>query len=267
MDFDALLTLSENGKIFANPRRIALLKAIQQTGSISQGAKLAGISYKAAYDAIKDMNTRSATPVIASEKGGKGGGGAEVTDFGHRLVQMYDLLDTIQNMGLKALNDPDAPLHSLLGVMTKFSLQTSARNQLFGTISHIERHSLHDKVWLALKGGQHICATITQGSTRRLELTTGKDVIALVKGPAVHIRPQALNGTPPEDPAWDNRVQGEVASIREDQNSAEVLVKLDEYDEICALIDYQRKNAPPLAPGQPVTAYFASTQVIIATLC
>ncbi|NVP01685.1 LysR family transcriptional regulator, partial [Photobacterium damselae subsp. damselae] len=58
MKLDAQLTLFENGKTFANPRRIALLKAIAQTGSISQGAKVAGLSYKAAFDAVKDMNSR-----------------------------------------------------------------------------------------------------------------------------------------------------------------------------------------------------------------
>ncbi|UTV29889.1 TOBE domain-containing protein [Photobacterium atrarenae] len=267
MDFDALLTLSENGKVFANPRRIALLKAIQQTGSISQGAKQAGISYKAAYDAIKDMNKRADTPLIASEKGGKGGGGAALTEFGSRLVQMYDLLDTIQNMGLKALNDPDAPLHSLLGVMTKFSLQTSARNQLFGTISHIERHSLHDKVWIALKSGQQLCATITHGSTQRLELAPEKDVIALIKGPAIHIRPQAPNEAINIEPVWDNCLQGVVSAVQQDGGTAEVLLKLDEQDEICALIDYSLEDNQPLATDQPAMAYFASTQVIIATLC
>ena len=43
-------------RLFADPRRIELLKQVQQTGSISQGAKLAGISYKSAWDAINEMN-------------------------------------------------------------------------------------------------------------------------------------------------------------------------------------------------------------------
>ena len=32
------------------------LKQIKATGSISQGAKMAGISYKSAWDAINEMN-------------------------------------------------------------------------------------------------------------------------------------------------------------------------------------------------------------------
>ncbi|MCW8328664.1 TOBE domain-containing protein [Photobacterium sp. SDRW27] len=261
MDFDALLTLSENGKVFANPRRVALLKAIQQTGSISQGAKQAGISYKAAYDAIKDMNNRSESPLIASEKGGKGGGGASLTHFGERIVQMYELLDTIQNMGLKALNDEDAPLHSLLGVMAKFSLQTSARNQFFGTISNIENHTLHDRVFIELQGGQHVIATITHGSTLRLQLAVGKDVVALVKGPAIQICT-----IPPADPSIDNQLQGKIQDIQYDESSAEVSLKLDERDEICALINKQESESENLGQGKSALACFSSSQVIIATL-
>ncbi|WP_064609115.1 TOBE domain-containing protein [Photobacterium sp. J15] len=261
MDFDALLTLSENGKIFANPRRIALLKAVQQTGSISQGAKQAGISYKAAFDSIKDMNCRSESPLITSEKGGKGGGGASVTRFGERLIQMYDLLDTIQNMGLKALNDDEAPLHSLLGVMAKFSLQTSARNQFFGTISDIENHALHDRVFILLQSGQHVIATITHGSTVRLQLKKGKDVVALVKGPAIEICSE-----PPADPQLDNQLSGTIRHVQYDESSAEVSVRLDDNDEVCALIDRKENEQDELQEGKHALACFSSSQVIIATL-
>ena len=262
IDFDALLTLSENGKVFANPRRVALLKAVQMTGSISQGAKQAGISYKAAYDAIKDMNSRSKEPLVTSEKGGKGGGGASLTHFGERIIQMYDLLDKIQDMGLKALNDENAPLHSLLGVMSKFSLQTSARNQLFGTISHIERHELHDLIFIALNDNQHISATITHGSTVRLQLETGKDVVALIKGPSVVV----VNETSSELP-YDNQLKGNIKAISRGKTSAEVTVGLNEVDEVCAFVDNPALADTDLVIGEKIYACFHSTQVIIATMC
>ncbi|GAB7199183.1 hypothetical protein OS12_06250 [Dickeya oryzae] len=46
MQAEILLTLKLQQRLFADPRRIALLKQVQQTGSISQGARLADISYK-----------------------------------------------------------------------------------------------------------------------------------------------------------------------------------------------------------------------------
>lgn len=56
MQAEILLTLKLRQQLFADPRRIALLKQIRATGSISQGAKLAGVSYKSAWDAINAMN-------------------------------------------------------------------------------------------------------------------------------------------------------------------------------------------------------------------
>ncbi|ORF51260.1 molybdenum-dependent transcriptional regulator, partial [Gilliamella apicola] len=49
---DILLTLNLKQELFIDPRRIALLKAIEQTGSLSQAAKQIGLSYKTAWDAI-----------------------------------------------------------------------------------------------------------------------------------------------------------------------------------------------------------------------
>ena len=59
MNLEAQLILTMDQKVFANPRRMALLAAIAEAGSVSQGAKQAGMSYKAAWDAVKDMNQRA----------------------------------------------------------------------------------------------------------------------------------------------------------------------------------------------------------------
>lgn len=48
MQAEILLTLKLRQQLFADPRRIELLKQIRATGSIMQGAKLAGVSYKSA---------------------------------------------------------------------------------------------------------------------------------------------------------------------------------------------------------------------------
>ena len=63
MQAEILLTLKLQQRLFADPRRIALLKQIDLTGSISQGAKHAGISYKSAWDAINEMNQLSEQPL------------------------------------------------------------------------------------------------------------------------------------------------------------------------------------------------------------
>ena len=134
MQAEILLTLKLQQRLFADPRRIALLKQIQHTGSISQGAKLAGISYKSAWDAINEMNQLSDETLVGRATGGKGGGGAILTRYGERLIQLYELLAQIQQKAFDVLRDDALPLDSLLAAISRFSLQTSARNQLFGTV-------------------------------------------------------------------------------------------------------------------------------------
>ena len=127
MQAEILLTLKLQQRLFADPRRISLLKQIQHTGSISQGAKLAGISYKSAWDAINEMNTLAEEILVERATGGKGGGGAHLTRYGERLIQLYDLLAQIQQKAFDTLKDDSMPLDSLLAAISRFSLQTSAR--------------------------------------------------------------------------------------------------------------------------------------------
>lgn len=113
---EILLTLKLQQKLFADPRRISLLKHIALSGSISQGAKDAGISYKSAWDAINEMNQLSEHILVERATGGKGGGGAVLTRYGQRLIQLYDLLAQIQQKAFDVLSDDDAlPLNSLAG--------------------------------------------------------------------------------------------------------------------------------------------------------
>ncbi len=74
MQAEILLTLKLQGSLFAD-LAVSLLKQIKATGSISQGAKLAGISYKSAWDAINEMNQLTDDILVDRATGGKGGGG------------------------------------------------------------------------------------------------------------------------------------------------------------------------------------------------
>ncbi len=85
MQAEILLTLKLQQKLLPIPD-VSLLKHIALSGSISQGAKDAGISYKSARDAINDMNQLSEHMLVERATGGKGGGGAVLTRYGQRLI-------------------------------------------------------------------------------------------------------------------------------------------------------------------------------------
>ena len=69
-----LTTLAQH--VARRPQRIALLQQIAEQGSITRAAKAAGLSYKAAWDAIEELNNLAATPLVERNVGGRGGGGA-----------------------------------------------------------------------------------------------------------------------------------------------------------------------------------------------
>jgi len=70
--------------------RVHLLKAVEDTGSLSKAAKSLKISYKKAWDLIDSVNKSAKKPVLVTSTGGKGGGGAELTEYGKTLVSAFD---------------------------------------------------------------------------------------------------------------------------------------------------------------------------------
>ena len=70
--------------------RVQLLKAIQKTGSLSKAAKSLNISYKKAWQLLDSVNKSAKKPVTINSIGGKGGGGAQLTDYGKSLINAFD---------------------------------------------------------------------------------------------------------------------------------------------------------------------------------
>ncbi|RLM21134.1 molybdenum-dependent transcriptional regulator [Brenneria alni] len=263
MQAEILLTLKLQQRLFADPRRIELLKQIRHTGSISRGAKLAGISYKSAWDAINEMNQLAEQTLVERMTGGKGGGGAQITHYGERLIQLYDLLAQIQQKAFDVLQEDNLPLDSLLAAIARFSLQTSARNQFFGTVLARSDQKVQQHLEILLADGKtSINALITQQSAERLLLTPGKEVLVLVKAPWVNL----CVGMPPEAEA-DNVLHGRISSIQPGAENSEVLVTLSGGETLCATVPNDVVAQQQLRHDRDVSAYFNADKVIIATLC
>ena len=262
MQAEILLTLKLQQRLFADPRRIALLKQIEQTGSISQGAKNAGISYKSAWDAINEMNQLSEQTLVERATGGKGGGGAVVTRYGQRLIQLYDLLGQIQQKAFDVLSDDDAlPLDSLLAAISRFSLQTSARNQWFGTITARDHQQVQQHVEVLLADGQtRLKAAVTAQSAERLGLEAGKEVLVLLKAPWVSLTCDARLAA-----QADNQITGAITHIEQGEMQSEVLIALPDGQTLCATV--LNAQVEDMQEQQQVTAYFNADRVILATLC
>ncbi len=71
------------------PGKIALLEHIETSGSLSQAARDLGMSYRRAWLLLDDLNHALGEPVTTTSVGGAGGGGAQLTVFGRKLIAAY----------------------------------------------------------------------------------------------------------------------------------------------------------------------------------
>ena len=75
------------------PGKIRLLEAIRDSGSLSQGARNIGMSYRRAWLLVESLRQCFREPVTVSSTGGKDGGGMLVTEFGDALIKSYRQLE------------------------------------------------------------------------------------------------------------------------------------------------------------------------------
>ena len=78
---------------FIGQGRVALLKEIDNEGSISKAAKAMKMSYRKAWELVHSMNRQCETPLVKSTKGGSGGGGARLTTAGREAIALFDCLN------------------------------------------------------------------------------------------------------------------------------------------------------------------------------
>ncbi len=79
---------SEEGP-FLGYGRIDLLEKIKELGSIRQAAIEMKMSYRQAWQLIEQMNQQSQEPLVITQRGGKGGGQAIVTEAGEQAVKQF----------------------------------------------------------------------------------------------------------------------------------------------------------------------------------
>jgi molybdate transport system regulatory protein len=71
------------------PGKAELLERIRDTGSIAAAGRQMGMSYKRAWMLVEEMNAAFRDPVVTSTRGGPGGGGAQLTRMGARVIALY----------------------------------------------------------------------------------------------------------------------------------------------------------------------------------
>lgn len=238
------------------PHRIALLQHIAEQGSITRAAKSAGLSYKATWDAIDELNNLAQQPLVERSVGGRGGGGAKLSAEGERVLRLYQRLQALQTQLLETSEESND-----LALLSRLMLRTSARNQLHGQVSGVRSQGRNDMITLQLAGGVSIKAQITHDSTLQLGLEIGTDVFALIKAGWLElIAPDQAETT------GHNCLTGQIEEILDaDDGPSEVRIVLPSHQILCAVVDADLLHALQLKVGGEIKVQFAPSNILLGT--
>jgi molybdate transport system regulatory protein len=75
------------------PGRAELMERIARTGSISAAAREMGMSYRRAWLLVEATNAAFIEPLVTTNTGGSGGGGAQLSEFGMAMLTRYRAME------------------------------------------------------------------------------------------------------------------------------------------------------------------------------
>ncbi len=279
---DAELTIRVRGELLANAKRIELLRQIQALENLTKAAKLAGYSYKGAWDAIDQMATLSGGELIERFAGGKGGGRTKLTARGRQLLQNFSLVQDEHRRFIQRLDKLANGLAGDYASRADTAMKTSVRNQFGGVIVSITPGPVNDEIGVMVNGMQIIIASITHESGRELGLQIGAKVFVLVKASSVMLSAETDHASPPASASasaapsrnrFRCRIQGVIHGERRSEVVAGVITdaadsanSADMTEPALALVstianaDADRLS---LAPGDTVVASFDPSGVMI----
>ena len=95
------------------PGKIALMRAIVATGSVSGAARSLRMSHARSVKLVAEINALASTPLIDTRAGGQSGGGAVLTSLGFAVLEAYvEIEDKVRKAAEPSL---DKLAHMLCG--------------------------------------------------------------------------------------------------------------------------------------------------------
>ncbi|MHB1199543.1 MAG: TOBE domain-containing protein [Polaromonas sp.] len=211
-------------------KRIEILRLIAGSGSISQAARQARVSYKAAWQAIDTLTNLAGVELVARAVGGAGGGGAKITQAGRQLLAVSGRLAESRKQVLDEAHaqNRDALTPALAApALSHIGVRTSMRNQLPCQVEQIDATGQMVRVFLRLAGNVRLVSRITKASAELLGLKKGLAVLALCKATAVRVEAQANSEAALTTPSGNPVLGGRVTRISRGAAGDEVSLQLD----------------------------------------
>ncbi|MCX7898809.1 MAG: TOBE domain-containing protein [Methylocystis sp.] len=256
---DALLALRSEGRFLVGRERIRLLEAITEHKSIGGAAGAVGYSYKTAWDAVNAINNLLPGPAVVTKTGGRGGGGgAEVTAEGRRLIATFHRLEErlariAAIIAREGLEEQEDFLLFALGV------SFSTRNVFQAEVLRVEKGPVDVEVTLRGPSGHAVSAVVTNEAAEELALAPGRRVLALVKAPFIELsRPEF------EDKRQLNRFDGKIVRCVDAARKSEIVIDVGGAKAMTAVVPRETAERLKLKVGARIVARFDPENVILA---
>ena len=153
-----------------------ILEGITSEKSLSKAAQKVGMSYRYVWNYIQKTEKILGDPIVETFKGGKTGGGAQLTPLGQSLLAEYRKLEgyLLDVLSIESMGQVE-------------NVKLSARNSLKGKVITVEKGVNTAKVKIEIKVPTLITAVITKDAAEDLDLKKGDEVQAFVKATEVMI--------------------------------------------------------------------------------
>lgn len=234
-------------------KRIDILQKIDQCGSISEAARLSGISYKAAWQAIETLNSLASEDLVVKFVGGSHRGGASLTDAGRKVLEAASALNKIRSQLLGDISKTD---QATLIALTSASLRMSIRNIVPCIIEKLTEQGSKVSLLLKICPGQFLPSSITLESSQLLDLKEGKPVLALFKAVAANVV-----SDPPTQPNTPY-LKGIVSRVQTITDNTELTLKLPNGVNVVGFAS----KSQSFKIGEEAFIAIASESVVIALL-
>ncbi|NDV19882.1 integrase [Pseudodesulfovibrio sp. JC047] len=140
--------------------------------------------------------------------------------------------------------------------------KTSARNSFVGHVVAVATDSVMAEVTMETRSGTRLSAVITMDSLHNLKLVRGAPVIATVKAPLVNV----MTGDNPLVGSARNRFKATVVRVTDSPVLSEVLGRLPDGTDVCALVSAQSAGDLALQSGHEVEFWFKALSVVLNTV-
>ena len=170
------LTFQSDKQTVLDETDARLLRRISEKGSLTDAARLVGISYRNAWGRIKKLESSYGVRMLDTRVGGSSGGGAKLTPEGLELFREFR---HIRKYLFNALDDTESAGN------VRYKL--SARNILGAKVVGIERGDITSLIRMSSPAPVHLTSIISNEAVDDLGLQVGDDVQAVVKSTEVMI--------------------------------------------------------------------------------